>query len=205
MSVAGRSLMTLFSAPSSIASHRARIVLAEKDIQAAIEELSPAEQTERLADLNPYGAAPTLVDRDLVLYDSRVIIEYLDERFPHPPMMPVDPVSRAHTRLALYRIETDWYGLLPDLEASERGRREKAKTALRDSIASSADIFEARPFFLSEEFTMVDASIAPILWRLASWDIKLPRQAAAVEAYAERIFARDGFRRSLTSTERKLR
>ncbi|MDZ7749356.1 MAG: glutathione S-transferase N-terminal domain-containing protein [Halofilum sp. (in: g-proteobacteria)] len=100
---------------------------------------------------------PTLVDRDLVLYDSRVIIEYLDERFPHPPMMPVDPVSRAHTRLALFRIETDWYSLLPDLERGDKNRRDKARTALRDSIAAAADVFAARPFFLSDEFTMVDA------------------------------------------------
>lgn len=205
MTVSNRSVMTLFSAPSSVYSHRARIVLAEKDIQAAIEELDPASRSEHLAEINPYNTVPTLVDRDLVLYDSRVIIEYLDERFPHPPMMPVDPVSRAHTRLALYRIETDWYGLLPDLDSSERGRRQKARQALRDSIASAADIFSARPYFLSDEFTMVDASIAPVLWRLRTWDIDLPREAEPVEAYAERLFAREGFRRSLTATETALR
>lgn len=205
MTVSNRSVMTLFSAPSSVYSHRARIVLAEKDIQAAIEELDPASRSEHLAEINPYNTVPTLVDRDLVLYDSRVIIEYLDERFPHPPMMPVDPVSRAHTRLALYRIETDWYGLLPDLDSGERGRRQKARQALRDSIASAADIFSARPYFLSDEFTMVDASIAPVLWRLRTWDIDLPREAEPVEAYAERLFAREGFRRSLTATETALR
>lgn len=205
MTVSNRSIMTLFSAPASVYSHRARIVLAEKDIEAAIEEVDPSRPSEQLAELNPYNTVPTLVDRDLVLYDSRVIIEYLDERFPHPPMMPVDPVSRAHTRLALYRVETDWYGLLPDLESGERGRRDKARTALRESIASAADIFAARPFFLSDEFTMVDASIAPILWRLPSWNVRLPSQASPVEAYAERIFARGGFRRSLTPTEKGLR
>jgi RNA polymerase-associated protein len=120
-------------------------------------------------------------------------------------MMPVDPVSRAHTRLALYRIETDWYSLLPDLESSEKGRRDKARTALRDSIAAAADVFAARPFFLSDEFTMVDASIAPVLWRLRQWNVQLPREASAVEAYGERIFARDGFRRSLSQVEALMR
>jgi len=195
--------MTLFAAPDSVYSHRARIVLAEKDIQAVIEEVDPDNKPEDLLDLNPYNTLPTLVDRDLVLYDSRVIIEYLDERFPHPPMMPVDPVSRAHTRLALFRIETDWYSLLPDLEGADKGRRDKARTALRDSISAAADVFAARPFFLSDEFTMVDASIAPILWRLSRWNVKLPKQASAVEAYAERIFARDGFRRSLGEAEQQ--
>jgi stringent starvation protein A len=205
MTVSNRSVMMLFSAPSSVYSHRARLVLAEKDIQASIEEVDPAHHTEQLAELNPYNTVPTLVDRDLVLYDSRVIMEYLDERFPHPPLMPVDPVSRAHTRLALYRIETDWYGLLPELEADQRASRERARKKLAESIASAADLFAARPYFLSEEFTMVDVVIAPILWRLPSWDIHLPPQAESVEAYAERIFARDGFRRSLTSTEQGLR
>jgi len=205
MTVTHRSVMTLFSAPESVYSHRARIVLAEKDIQAQIEQVDPDNKPEDLLDLNPYHTLPTLVDRDLVLYDSRVIIEYLDERFPHPPMMPVDPVSRAHTRLALYRIETDWYSLLADLERGDKTRRDKARTALRDSVAAAADVFAARPFFLSEEFTMVDASIAPILWRLTHWNVKLPKQATPVEAYAERIFAREGFQRSLSELEAALR
>lgn len=205
MTVTHRSVMMLFSAPDSVYSHRARIVLAEKDIQAVIHNLDAGEEPEDLYNLNPYGSLPTLVDRDLALYDSRVIVEYLDERFPHPPMMPVDPVSRAHARLALYRVETDWYSLLGDLERGERGRRDKARTALRDSIAAAADVFAARPFFLSEEFSMADAWIAPILWRLPHWGVKLPKQAAAVEAYAERIFAREGFRRSLSEAEHALR
>lgn len=205
MTVTHRSVMTLFSSPDSVYSHRARIVLAEKDIQAVIQQVDGGQEAEDLYDLNPYGSLPTLVDRDLALYDSRVIVEYLDERFPHPPMMPVDPVSRAHARLALYRVETDWYTLLGDLESGEKARRDKARTALRDSISAAADVFAARPFFLSEEFSMADAWIAPILWRLPHWGVKLPKQAAAVEAYAERIFAREGFRRSLSEAERALR
>lgn len=205
MTVTHRSVMTLFSSPDSVYSHRARIVLAEKDIQAVIQQINGGQEAEDLYDLNPYGSLPTLVDRDLALYDSRVIVEYLDERFPHPPMMPVDPVSRAHARLALYRVETDWYTLLGDLETGEKSRRDKARTALRDSISAAADVFAARPFFLSEEFSMADAWIAPILWRLPHWGVKLPKQASAVEAYAERIFAREGFRRSLSEDERALR
>lgn len=205
MTVANRGVMTLFSSPDSVYCHRARIVLAEKDIQAQIEQVDPDNKPEDLFDVNPYNTLPTLVDRELVLYDSRVIIEYLDERFPHPPMMPVDPVSRAHTRLALFRIENDWYSLLPDLDGGEKSRRDKARIALRDSIAAAADVFAARPFFLSDEFTMVDASIAPILWRLASWNVRLPKQAAPVEDYMERMFAREGFRHSLSEAELTLR
>lgn len=205
MTVANRGVMTLFSSPDSVYCHRARIVLAEKDIQAQIEQVDPDHKPEDLFDVNPYNTLPTLVDRELVLYDSRVIIEYLDERFPHPPMMPVDPVSRAHTRLALFRIENDWYSLLPELGGGEKAKRDKARLALRDSVAAAADVFAVRPFFLSDEFTMVDASIAPILWRLASWNVRLPKQAAPVEAYMERMFARDGFRRSLSEAELALR
>lgn len=205
MTISSRSAMTLFSAPASVYSHRARIVLAEKDIQAAIEEVDPDHHPEELIDINPYNTVPTLVDRDLVLYDSRVIVDYLDERFPHPPMMPVDPVSRAHTRLALYRVERDWYALVDEVEQGDKSRREKARTALRDSIAAANDVFAARPYFLSDEFTMVDAFIAPILWRLEAWNLQLPKQAQAVQAYAERIFRREGFRRSLTETEQAMR
>ena len=205
MTASNRSVMTLFSAPDSVYSHRARIVLAEKDIQAQIEQVDADNKPEDLLDVNPYNTLPTLVDRELVLYDSRVIIEYLDERFPHPPMMPVDPVSRAHTRLALFRIETDWYSLLPDLQGGDKSKRDRARLALRDSVAAAADVFAVRPFFLSEEFTMVDATIAPILWRLVEWNVKLPRQASPVEEYMERIFSRDGFRRSLSEAETALR
>lgn len=205
MSLPHQSVMKLYSAPRSVYSHRARVVLAEKDIEAAIEQVDPEDKPDDLLTLNPYNTLPTLVDRDLVLYDSRVIIEYLDERFPHPPMMPVDPVSRAQTRLALFRVETDWYSLLPDLESGDRVRQETARKALRSSLQAAAEVFEARPYFLSDEFTMVDASIAPLLWRLPAWGVALPKDAAAIEAYAERVFAREGFRRSLTNGEAALR
>ena len=146
-----------------------------------------------------------VVDRDLVLYDSRVIIEYLDERFPHPPLMPVDPVSRARTRLALFRIEQDWYGLVNALESKGEKTSAKARKELRDSLTSSAEVFAAKPYFLSDEFTLVDASIVPILWRLTRYRVELPRQAKPVLDYAERMFERESFQASLSEAEREMR
>lgn len=172
-----RSVMTLFSSGQDPFSHRTRLVLAEKGINIDVVNVEPGALPEDLLDLNPYHSVPTLVDRDLVLYDSRVIIEYLDERFPHPPLMPVDPVSRAHFRLALYRIERDWYGLTQQIEQEvDKKQALRLKKILRDSILASSDVFKAKPFFLSDEFSLVDASIAPILWRLPYFGIDLAPQ-----------------------------
>ncbi|MDH3561309.1 MAG: glutathione binding-like protein, partial [Gammaproteobacteria bacterium] len=145
-----------------------------------------------------------LVDRELVLYDPRAIMEYLDERFPHPPLMPVDPVSRARTRLALYRIEKDWYELVTALESKGEKTSSKARKILRDSLTSSAEVFNAKPYFLSDEFTLVDATIVPILWRLKRYRIDLPRQAKPVLQYAERMFARESFQASLSEAEQEM-
>lgn len=197
--------MTLYSDPASIYSHRVRIVLFEKDITVEIEDVDPDNKPAELLHLNPYNSLPTLVDRDLVLYDSRVVAEYLDERFPHPPLMPVDPVSRARSRLALFRIEKDWYELLPDLEGGDSRKADKARKALRESLVASADVFGAKPFFLSDEYTLVDATVAPMLWRLKHYGIELPKEAAAVTKYAKRMFDREGFQLSLTESEREMR
>jgi RNA polymerase-associated protein len=157
-------------------------------------------------DLNPYQTVPTLVDRDLVLYDSRVIIEYLDERFPHPPLMPVDPVTRAQFRLALFRIETDWYRLAEEYEAdSDRKLSGKSKKMLRESILASVDLFSAKQFFLSDEFSLVDCTIAPVLWRLPLYGIELGSHAGPVEGYMKRVFDRRSFRQSLTELEQEMR
>ncbi|MEM9057290.1 MAG: glutathione binding-like protein, partial [Pseudomonadota bacterium] len=148
------------------------------------------------------------VDRDLVLYDSRVIVEYLDERFPHPPLMPVDPVTRAQFRLALYRIEKDWYGESEVLDAaSDKDRKQtaKARKVLRESLLAAAEVFDAKEFFLSDEFSLVDASIAPILWRLPFYGVELPAQAEPIVKYAERLFERPSFRKSLTELEQEMR
>jgi len=198
--------MTLFSRPTDIHSHRTRLVLAEKNINIEIVNVPGPELPEDLMDLNPYHTVPTLVDRDLTLYDSRVIIEYLDERFPHPPLMPVDPVMRAQFRLALFRIETDWYSLAEEAETTGDGKLSaKSRKLLRESILQSAELFGARPYFLSEEFSLVDASIAPVLWRLPVYGIELGSQGGAIEAYMKRVFARRSFRQSLTELEQEMR
>lgn len=199
-----RSVMTLFSSPTCPQSHRVRMVLAEKGITVEILDVDDTHKSEDLIDLNPYNSVPTLVDRELVLYDPRAIMEYLDERFPHPPLMPVDPVSRARTRLALYRIEKDWYELVPALESKGEKTSARARKMLRDSLTAGAEVFGAKPFFLSEEFSLVDATVVPILWRLKRYRIDLPRQAKAVLQYAERMFERDSFQASLSEAEREM-
>jgi len=201
-----RSVMTLFSRPIDIHSHRARLVLAEKNINIEITNIPGPDLPEDLMDLNPYHSVPTLVDRDLTLYDSRVIIEYLDERFPHPPLMPVDPVTRAQFRLALFRIETDWYSIAEEAENSNDGKLgSKARKLLRESILQSAELFGARPYFLSEEFSLVDCTIAPLLWRLPVYGVDLGPDAEAIEAYMNRVFARRSFQESLTELEQEMR
>ncbi len=198
--------MTLFSAPADPWSHRTRIVLAEKGIDIEIVSVAPGSLPEDLLDLNPYHSLPTLVDRDLVLYDSRVIIEYLDERFPHPPLMPADPVTRAQFRLALYRIERDWYSLLGQLEREEDRRQlPKLRKILLDTIVQGVELFQLKPFFLSDEFSLVDATLAPVLWRLAHHQIELPSKAQPIIKYENRIFARPAFARALSDVERAMR
>ena len=201
-----RSVMTLFSKPTCIHSHRTRLVLAEKNINIDIADVDGPDLPEDLMDLNPYHTVPTLVDRDLVLYDSRVIIEYLDERFPHPPLMPVDPVTRAQFRLALFRIETDWYQLAEQFELNgERKLATKSRKLLRDSILASVDLFSAKKYFLSDEFSLVDCSIAPILWRLPVYGIELGSQAEPIEMYMKRVFERRSFQQGLTELEQEMR
>jgi len=201
-----RSVMTLFSKPTDPWSHRTRLVLAEKSINIDFVDVDEGSLPEDLLDLNPYNSVPTLVDRDLVLYDSRVIIEYLDERFPHPPLMPVDPVTRAQFRLALYRIERDWYSLAEEIaEGGDRKPVTRARKVLQDSIVSSVEIFAAKRFFLSDEFSLVDCSIAPILWRLPTFNIELPTQARPILQYMDEVFSRPSFQASLTELEQEMR
>lgn len=199
-------MMTLFSKADDPWSHRTRIVLAEKSIHVETIDVQAGNLPEDLLDLNPYQSVPTLIDRDLVLYDSRVIIEYLDERFPHPPLMPVDPVQRAQFRMALYRIERDWYTLAQQInDPADRKLGLKARKILRDSVLASADVFKAKPYFLSDEFSLVDATIAPILWRLPAWEIDMPPQAQVITKYMNLIFSRPAFRHSLSRVEQEMR
>jgi RNA polymerase-associated protein len=198
--------MTLFSAPDEPQSHRVRIVLAEKGIDIEIIQVVPGKYPEDLLDLNPYNSLPTLIDRDLVLYDARIIIDYIDERFPHPPLMPVDPTQRAQFRLALYRIERDWYGLCEKIEREHDEKQQaRYKKELRDAIVQSADLFKLKSFFLSDDLSVLDATIAPLLWRMRRYDVDLPPEAQPIAQYAARIFARPAFRRSLSETEIEMR
>jgi len=200
-----RSVMNLFTSPSCPYCHLARIVLAEKDITFEAIDVDLTNPPEDLSELNPYNTVPTLIDRDLVLYDSRVIVEYLDERFPHPPLMPVDPVSRAKTRLALHRVEKDWFPLMHDILTKGEKTAAKARKMLRESIISSNELFKVLPYFLSEDYSLVDVTIAPLLWRLPVMGIELPEEAKAVTDYADRIFEREAFQISLSEAEREMR
>jgi RNA polymerase-associated protein len=198
-----RSVMTLYSDPQSAYSHRVRMVLAEKSITVDVVDVDPLDLPDELMDFNPYGTLPTLVDRDLKLYESRIIMEYLDERFPHPPLLPVDPVSRANSRLFLYRVEKDWYSLMDVVQAAGESET-TARKQLRDSLIASSPIFDAKPFFMSEELSLVDCAVAPLLWRLPSLGIELPSQAKPVKSYAARMFKREAFRRSLSEHEEEM-
>ncbi len=200
-----RSVMSCFSSPTDPECHRARIVLAEKDITVEIHDVDTKNLPEDLLDLNPYATVPTMVDRDLVLYNARVLIEYLDERFPHPPLMPVDPVTRAQFSLALFRIETDWYSLAEEADLSDGRLGAKSRKLLRESILQSVELFGARPYFLSDEFSLVDCTIAPLLWRLPVYGIELGSDAEAIEGYMNRVFARRSFQQSLTELEQEMR
>lgn len=199
-----RSVMTLYSGIADPYSHWVRFVLAEKGINVDIVEVNPQELPEDLLHLNPYGTVPTMVDRDLVLYEPHIIVEYLDERFPHPPLLPVYPVARAKSRQMMYRIERDWYQLLKRIESSNEREAKAARKQLQDSLISLAPLFSGKPYFLSDEFTLVDCYVAPLLWRLPKLGLELPANAKPIKVYAERLFKRPTFRASLSETEQEL-
>ena len=197
--------MALYSSDVSMDSHRVRFVLAEKGINVDIVNVSEDKSAaEDLAELNPYNMTPTLVDRDLVLYDASVINDYLDERYPHPPLMPVDPVSRAQLRLLHYRVVRDWYAMAQEVEATAGKKGEKPRKQLREAIIASNDLFKMYDFILSPELTLVDCTLGPLMWRLSYYGIKLGKPGSAVEAYAHRLFSRSSFKASLTQAERDL-
>jgi RNA polymerase-associated protein len=157
-----------------------------------------------MAELNPYNQAPTLVDRDLVLYDAGVINDYLDERYPHPPLMPVDPVSRAKLRLVHHRVQLDWYSLAKEIEANTGQVAEQPARQLKESIIAANELFKMAEYILSDELSLVDCTLGPLLWRLSWYGVKLGKPGASVEAYAHRIFSKDSFKASLTQAERDL-
>lgn len=205
--MARRSSMTLLSDPLSHYSHRVRIVLAEKGVTCEIVDTDAKNLPADLVDVNPYNSLPTLLDRELVLYESKVIMEYLDERFPHPPLLPVYPVARGESRLYIYRIERDWCSLVDTIEAGRAKNIDKYRKDLADGLVGIAPIFADKPFFMSEEFTLVDCCLGPILWRLKHLGVKIPntKQAKPLQEYMKRIFTMDSFQESLTELERELR
>ncbi|MCG7875724.1 MAG: glutathione S-transferase N-terminal domain-containing protein [Candidatus Thiodiazotropha taylori] len=199
-----RSVMTLYSDPTDPYCHRVRLVLAEKNITYEVSDIDPLNVPEEVMELNPYGTLPTLVDRDLKLYESRIIMEYLDERFPHPPLLPVDPVSRSTSRLLMYRVDNDWYSLM-DIILSGKKEAVKARKELRESLISTSPVFNAKPFFMSEEFTLVDCAIAPLLWRLQELGVEIPASAKGVHEYTKRLFEKESFIKSLSEAEQEMR
>lgn len=203
--IAKRTIMSLFS-NESIYSHQVRIVLAEKGITTEIFAVKPHDNLniKELATINPYQTVPTLVDRDLVLWDSQIIMEYLDERFPHPPLLPVYPVARAETRKMLFRIKHDWYPLLHAIEDEKENTANEAREQLLQSLTQLAPIFGNKAYFLSEEFSMLDCCIAPLLWRLPQLQIELPTSIKPIHEYTKRVFDRSSFQTSLTDRERDL-
>ena len=201
-----RSVMTLFTNKLCPYAHRVRIVLAEKGVVAEFVEVDLDNKSDELLDLNPYGTVPTLVDRDLVLYQSNIILEYLEERFPHPPLMPVYPVARARNRLMMNRVDRDWYSLMRRILGDDKVEIDVARKELSDSLISVAPVFADSPYFLSEEFTLVDCSLAALLWRLPLLGIELPESSAKpVLNYMDRLFSRESFQASLSDAEREIR
>ena len=206
--VSKRSAMTLFSDSTSHYSHRVRIVLAEKGVSVDLVEGVDGVPVPELGDLNPYNTMPILIDRDLILYESKVMMEYLDERFPHPPLLPVYPVARAESRLFMYRVERDWCSLVDTiLHSSDAGAVAVARRDLGDSMAALSPIFAEKPYFMSEEFTLVDCCIAPILWRLPALgvDLRATKQTKPLFNYMDSLFGREAFQESLSIQEREMR
>ena len=206
--VSKRSSMTLFSDNTCHYSHRVRLVLAEKGVTVEFVESENGAISLELSELNPYSSMPTLVDRELVLYESKVMMEYLDERFPHPPLLPVYPVARAESRLFVYRIERDWATLVDAIQSSRSDNVvTKSSKELKESLMAVAPIFAEKPFFMSEDFSLVDCCVAPILWRLPALgvDIRVSKQSKPLFDYMERLFQREAFQESLTIQEREMR
>jgi RNA polymerase-associated protein len=196
--------MTLYSDAVDPASHAVRFVLAEKAINVEIHTVAADERPEDLNDLNPYNTILTLVDRELVLYEAQIIMEYLDERFPHPPLMPVDPVARASNRLYRYRIKRDIFSLVTTIETGDSASADAARKSLRDHLTAVAPVFTQKLHFMADDYSLADCYLAPLLWRLPYYRINLPRQAKPLLQYAERLFEREAFEASLSDAEREM-
>lgn len=205
LSATKRSVMTLFSGSDDLRSHQVRIVLAEKGVNVDICQVNPKHLPDELSELNPYSSVPTLVDRELILYEANIIMEYLNERFPHPPLMSVYPMTRANSRLTMLRIERDWYRLV-DMILTGHEDANKVKQQLREDLLAMAPIFAENEFFMSDEFTLTDCYLIPLLWRLPLLGIDLVGKGSKeIKAYMIRMFERPSVQASLTEQERRIR
>jgi RNA polymerase-associated protein len=203
-SARSRTVLTLYTTADDIQCHRARLVLAAKGVSYERVLVDPGKPPEDLIDLNPYASTPTLIDRDLTLFDTAVVCEYLDERYPHPPLMPIDPQSRARLRVAAVRIEKDW---LPEVDTIRAGGRpvEAARKRLREQLMSTLPLFKASKFFLNPEMSLADCLVAPVIWRLPWLGVDLGREGKPIVDYGERLFHSQGFARSMTDQEKAMR
>ncbi|MDE2342392.1 MAG: glutathione S-transferase N-terminal domain-containing protein [Betaproteobacteria bacterium] len=198
-------MMTLYSGTTCPFSQRCRIVLFEKGMDFQIIDIDLFNMPEDIGVMNPYNRVPILVERDLILYESNIINEYIDERFPHPQLMPADPVMRARARLFLFRFEAELFSQVSILETGNAKLAEKARTLIRENLVQIAPVFVKQKFMLGEEFSMLDVAIAPLLWRLDHYQISMPKQAAPLLKYAERLFSRQAFIDSMTPSEKAMR
>jgi RNA polymerase-associated protein len=198
-------MMTLYSGTSCPFSQRCRIVLYEKGMDFQIIDVDLFNKPEDIAVMNPYNQVPVLVERDLILYESNIINEYIDDRFPHPQLMPADPVMRARARLILFRFEQELFNHVGMLERNNQKVADKVRAAVRDNLTQIAPVFTKQKYMLGEEFSMLDVAIAPLLWRLDHYGIQLPKQAAPLMKYAERLFSRPAFIDALTPPEKVMR
>jgi RNA polymerase-associated protein len=198
-------MMTLYSGTSCPFSQRCRIVLYEKGMDFQIIDVDLFNKPEDIAVMNPYNQVPVLVERDLILYESNIINEYIDDRFPHPQLMPADPVMRARARLFLFRFEQELFNHVGMLERNNQKVADKVRAAVRDNLTQIAPVFTKQKHMLGEEFSMLDVAIAPLLWRLDHYGIQLPKQAAPLMKYAERLFSRPAFIDALTPPEKVMR
>ena len=198
-------MMQLYSGTTCPFSHRCRFVLYEKGMDFQVIDVDMYNKPEDIAVMNPYNQVPVLVERDLILYESNIINEYIDERFPHPQLMPADPVMRARARLFLHRFEKELFIHIDALEGNNQKNAEKARGLVRDSLLQIAPVFAKHKHMLGDDFTMLDVAIAPLLWRLDHYGIKLGKTAAPLMKYAERIFSRPAFIEALTPSEKVMR
>jgi len=199
-----RNALTLYTTADDIQCHRARLVLAAKGVGYERVLVDPSRPPEDLIDLNPYASTPTLIDRELTLFDTAVVCEYIDERYPHPPLMPIDPQSRARLRVAAVRIEKDW---LPEVDKIRAGGRpaDAARKRLREQLLSTVPLFKASKFFLNPEMSLADCLVAPVIWRLPWLEVDLGREGKPIIDYGERLFHSQGFARSMTEQEKAMR